>query len=241
MSSITRIEEQAGPWHTAAGLSGRSCVFGHAINSQSSLAAFVAGPGNVAEGDVLLGRLDGQPDTTAIMAHPPDRRSDLSFEDWARAAVVHGHALKVDLKQPEVVDQVLGVLRGLELPDGRLILNGDTVQGPEGERPPLDLACLERCRSAFPGALISVGSTLGPRERSYGPVHIEALAAGARPFAPLVTLCLRAGLVLERPEALAPLTDEGFLLTLWNAPGDPSSPEGLVALFPDAILDLRAA
>jgi hypothetical protein len=31
--------------------------------------------------------------------------------------------------------------------------------------------------------------------------------------------------------------DEGFLLTLWNAPGDPSSLERLLALFPDAILD----
>jgi hypothetical protein len=235
------MDGQAGPWHTAEGLSGQSCLFGHAINSHARLEAFIAGPGNVAEGDVLLGRLDGGIGTTAIMAHPPRRDSDLSFDEWVRSALVHGHSIKVDLKQPEVLDAVLDTLRGLEVPEGRLILNADTVRGPDAEPPRLETACIERCRSAFPGALISVGSTVAPRARSYEPAHVQALAAGARPFAPLVTLCLRADLALAHPEALAPLTAEGFLLTLWNAPGDPTSPEGLLALFPHALLDLRSA
>ena len=228
-----------GPWLTPEGLTGRSCRFGHAVNSQAGLAAFVQGTDNVAEGDVLMGRLKGRAGALAIMAHPPDRQSDLCFDDWVQAATAHGHALKVDLKEPEVIDGVLQVLAAHGVPEGRLILNADTVQGPGAQAPRLDQACLARCRAALPGALISVGSTLGEDARSYEPAHLEALAQGGRPFAPLVTLCVRADLVMARPEPAQALSAEGFLLTVWNRPGDRPSPGALRALLPDAMLDLR--
>ena len=60
--------------------------FHHRVNSRFAVRQFLRGSAEFAEGDVLLGRLDGKGPMTPIMAHPPDTESDLSFAEWVAMA-----------------------------------------------------------------------------------------------------------------------------------------------------------
>ena len=71
----------------------------HSCCSASSLESAFQGPFVTAiEADILMGTMQSQQELP-IMAHPPCRTSDLSFEDfWQRCLAEARHHLKLDFK-----------------------------------------------------------------------------------------------------------------------------------------------
>lgn len=208
--------------------------FFHAVNSRSRLADFLQSGADVAEGDVLA---DGR--GAPIMAHPPDRTSDLTFAAWVDAAAQSGHAIKVDLKEPEVVDPVLEILASRRFDAARVVVNADTVQGPGGTRPRLSPTDLARFRDALGPVTLSIGATTAAGGR-YRPEHIAALRADLEAVGEPATVALRADLVLADPGVLSAF--EHTRVSIWNHPGtfaaDDAAADRFRAMLPDAWIDL---
>ena len=67
------------------------------------------------EGDILLrGQNTNDQHLEAIMAHPPDVDSDLTFNEWLDFALKTGRGLKLDFKSIEAVELSLGKLRDIK-------------------------------------------------------------------------------------------------------------------------------
>jgi hypothetical protein len=217
----------------------QSSRFRHRVNSWRALRAFLDSPADIAEGDVLLGRHTPSGVVTAIMAHPPETESDLRFEAWASAAQQAGRGIKVDLKDPAVVDTVVGVLRAMRFAESGLILNADVTIGPGDTPPRVGLDQLLRLRAEFPAATISVSATTQPDAGPYTSTHIEQLRTAAEAVGPPITVPIRVSLALPNPPVLDGLGD--LHITFWNGPESPADTgmeQRLRALSPDAHLDL---
>lgn len=70
----------------------------------------------------------------AIMAHPPAKESDLAFADWVHAVCKARRGAKLDIKDPSVVPECVGILKTMlhhkQLPaDIPVWLNADLVTG----------------------------------------------------------------------------------------------------------------
>jgi len=224
-------------------IEGRSCCFWHAVNSHARLAAFLTSGANVAEGDVLMGNLchrDGS--ALPIMAHPPERISDLSFEAWVEAGTRHGHGLKVDLKEGEVVATALRILQGWRFPGERLLLNADILHGPGGAEPRLSIDELLACRAAYPRAIISIGCTTGPGATHYTKNQMDGLLRAAERVAGPVTIPLRMELALADPSVARRVQQAGCSVSIWNDhlahPAIDALFDQLRQMLPEAFIDL---
>ena len=95
--------------------------------------------GNVTaiEADIVMGREMGNNDgfLTPILAHPPDRESDLSFRHFLNTSMRDGKLqkhLKLDFKEIEAVQPSLDILtmQVFERNDKFVFLNADILPGP---------------------------------------------------------------------------------------------------------------
>ena len=75
---------------------GGALRFAHRVNRRARLEAGLASAADAFEGDVSWGLLAGAPGAgeRAIMAHPPDRTSDLAFEDWLEESLAADRVLR---------------------------------------------------------------------------------------------------------------------------------------------------
>ena len=70
-----------------------SLSFYHGVNSRDALNKFIASGADYAEGDVSIGS-----NGSLIMAHPPQKSSDLSFINWLNTLINTNRSIKIDLK-----------------------------------------------------------------------------------------------------------------------------------------------
>ena len=227
-------------------IEGRFCRFWHAVNSHARLAEFLSSGANVTEGDVLMGNLcHSEGPALPIMAHPPKRLSDLSFEAWVEAGTRHGHGLKVDLKEREVVATVLRILQRWRLPGERLLLNADILHGPGGEEPRLSIDELLACRAAYPRAIISIGCTTGPSATRYTNNQMDRLLWAAEQVDGPVTIPLRMELALADPVVAYRVQQAGCSVSIWNDhlahPAIDALFDQLRKMLPESFIDISDA
>jgi hypothetical protein len=85
------------------------------------------------ESDILMGTTNDsfQQQRQPIMAHPPERTSDLTFKNFihlTRTATTH---LKLDVKEKECIQSILEIVRNERLaPERALFFNADILPGP---------------------------------------------------------------------------------------------------------------
>ena len=167
---------------------------------------------DIAEGDVSLSSTK-----TAIMAHPPDKESDISLSEWIDAALEHRRAIKLDLKEIAVIEPAVELLKAASFPEEGLILNADALRGPGGRDPGFGISDLVELRKLFPGAVISIGSTIGWEETlPYRPEDVKDFKEAERTIGGPITFCLRVDMFLKNPEAVADLIADHHL-TIWNS------------------------
>jgi hypothetical protein len=203
-------------------LDGRELRFQHRVQTRAALERFLRSPAEVAEADVLLGTLSTGSEIQPVMAHPPDRLSDLSFDDWLKAMAEHDRCIKVDLKEPDVVTPVLESLHRQRFPAHRLMLNADIFEGPGGGPSQLGVDDLRLCREAYPSAVISFGCTTGPNADPYTDTEISNLLQAGALLGPPYTLALRAEMLLADLPVLQVLNDHDAHVTVWNAANHPN-------------------
>jgi hypothetical protein len=168
------------------------------------------------------------------MAHPPDRHSDLSFDDWLKAMAANGRCIKVDFKEPAVVTPVLECLHRESFPAHRLMLNADILRGPGGGPSQFSVDDLRLCREAYPGAVISIGCTTGPNAGPYSDTQIGNLLQAGEFLGWPYTFALRAELLLADLSVLQVLSDHDAHVTIWNATNHPNE-EGWRSLLQESL------
>ena len=220
-------------------------LFAHAVNSRSALRAFIQSRAGFAEGDVSMGRIRGRPGERAVMAHPPQTWSDITFAEWADAVLESGRGAKVDMKSRQVVPEVFDRLEATAFPEDHLILNADVFQGPFAEPPAFSLGDLVAWRDRFRDVTISIGCSTVAGTNPYREQDIQSFFTIAREVGGPVTCCLRVQMLLADPSVLAAVREEGYHVTIWNSgrsfPADRAIYEELSRLAPDAFMSLSDA
>ena len=129
----------------------------HAVNDKERLKRFCSDNTMMIEGDISLSK-NGK----IIMAHPPKRESDLTFNEWIEMILKSHKGAKLDFKDPAVVIPVLKELEGMRI-DVPIFLNADVLKGPGGS----DLVFnpsefISNCNEYYPKAdYLSLGWTVG--------------------------------------------------------------------------------
>jgi hypothetical protein len=208
--------------------------FSHATNSVSALTGAISSRTiNFVEADV---RLDDSGE--AIMAHPPERRSDLTFRAFVRAfsefAAVGGvRGVKIDFKDEAAIEPCLRILAAaVGDPSWRhpIWLNADVFTGPGGVAPLIDAAdFIRRCTDALPAAALSLGWTTGWSVwacvglHGYTTSHVDVALASLTKLERSVggvTWAVRASIAMQtEPKTLQRLTQNGQTITVWGEAG----------------------
>lgn len=195
--------------------SGRPPSFVHGVNRRARLDAALASGRGAFEGDVSWGRLRGGGET-AIMAHPPDVESDLSFAEWLGESLAAGRRCKIDLKDRRAADAVIAHLIGVAPPHDRYVVNADMVVGPGGALPRFAVADALAWRAVLGTVTVSLGSTTGGAV-PYGEEDVDRLLAAAAAIGEPLTVCLEVGRLEVDPTALERVAAAGHHLSLWCA------------------------
>lgn len=141
-------------------------TWAHAVNSKKLLEENLQNDINFLEADVSLGNVIGpNPEISVpIMAHPPNKESDISLQNWIERVInaETGKGVKLDFKSIEIVEPSLKILKihqnKLKFP---VWLNADIIQGPvnASTTPVNSTQFLELCQQYFPTLTLSVGWT----------------------------------------------------------------------------------
>lgn len=157
----------------------------HRVNSQADLTkALESNEIAMLEGDVIIGRLNNQPngtDNMVIMGHPPNVSSDLSLEEFIKKVTPDKKkGIKLDFKTIEAFEMGLPLIQkaNLTIP---LWLNADIVHGPVNANNdtmmPVNPKRFFAGAAKLPQALLSIGWTtrLEPNNQggSYTAEHIN--------------------------------------------------------------------
>lgn len=221
----------------------------HAVNSVSKLQSALDGDVMMLEADVSLGNLVGTNDHSTpipIMAHPPNKTSDLSLEQFIDKIIKSGRrkGIKLDFKSKEAFNASESILEQKLVKEEAKFpvwLNADILPGPvNSETAPVDADYfLKTSVTMFPTAMLSVGwttnfggdITVGNYSTNDIDNMTDALSRNhvTRP----VTFPVRAGIAAKSVETLISLVQSsapGTTLTLWSPETDPVDYVGLKKL-----------
>ncbi|CAL8105244.1 unnamed protein product [Orchesella dallaii] len=149
-------------------------TWAHAVNSHEALSQAIKNPNMMMlEADIMLGKHKGahSHQMTPIMAHPPDKESDLSFPEFLDA-VIHAtqskgyhKGIKLDFKDIEAVEPCLLLLKE-KLGEENVIpfpvvINADILMGPvNSTKKPVDAErFITLAKTLSPYATMSLGWT----------------------------------------------------------------------------------
>lgn len=194
-------------------------LWSHAVNSVEELDRALAGPAMFIEADIRLSPAR----VAAVAAHPPLMESDLTFEDLLQRMKTSRQGLKLDFKDPEIVEPCLKALSSANLLQP-ILLNAGILQGNSPYISKFNApGFVALCRKYYPQGILSVDwTTTANPNKPY-------LAQNIDDMLPLVdsldevTFPVRAQLVpnswheLQRLLAAKP----NYTLTIWGGePGD---------------------
>ena len=129
----------------------------HAVNNRERLKNFCSNDIMMIEGDISLSDND-----EIIMAHPPRKNSDLTFDEWITTLSKTHKGAKLDFKDPKEVIPVLKKLQLMKI-SMPIFLNADVLKGPGGDEPKFNpLEFINECEEFYPHAdFLSLGWTVG--------------------------------------------------------------------------------
>ncbi|XP_050702468.1 protein FAM151B-like [Eriocheir sinensis] len=235
-------------------------TWAHRVNSQAELEAMLKDDKiMMLEADVLSGKLrdseekakegerEGESSTSPIMAHPPEKESDLTVAMWLDQVIQANQGgkrkgIKLDFKELSVVKESLEELvKRKEEMTFPIWLNADILPGPSSRNTPVPSTdFLTTCAELFPQATLSLGWTtfVAPNspavESGYSREHFEAMvqALDTHAITQPVTFPIRAAFVphsIENLEWLLENTPDSTV-TIWSSPQDPFDPEAIKTL-----------
>lgn len=210
----------------------------HSCCSASSLESAFQGPVTAIEADILMGTIESEHGEVPIMAHPPCRTSDLSFEDfWQRCLAEARHHLKLDFKDLRSLQLCLPTVQAskcrLAAQGQGVWINADILPGPNRREPcPIQAEdFMMAVKQWAPGVPLSLGwrvSLAGSDAYTADDVSrmlqvCDSLEA-ERPEKSLLVFAISARLALRDPGPLLQLLEQKPLsqLLLWTGAGEPA-------------------
>lgn len=209
------------------------------------------------EADILIGDHlgpDGVRASVPIMAHPPERKGDLCFQEFLDMCVQEGrHHLKLDFKEIAAVQECLPLVARaapMLMRHGRAVwINADILPGP-GKR---DESCpvpkaefIEAVLKFCPGVPLSLGWRVSVSAEPYTEIDCDTMGQLAREYELQVKAmgCAFCGVVfavalrlmdgsMERLQGLLTETP-GSQILAWTGTGEPP-------VTPDVVRNVKAA
>jgi len=203
----------------------------HSTNTKKQLRDALEHGYNFLEGDIReeinhKSRLEMRHDTVH------ESGDNLPLRNWLELGRTSGRGLKLDVKEPQHMAQVLKLVEEAEVPDERLMFNlGSAGMGEWGAR----------IRARFPDSILAINPPGGDGKLSTS--QVERMIAQAKRFGAPVTFVVRFDLLtraaIQQLEARGPIS-------VWNSPfsGEPvKDPELLEAklrrIGVTGVIDLR--
>jgi hypothetical protein len=181
----------------------------HSTNTREHFEAALAGGYNFLEGDV---RVELNPPHALEMRHDlgDEPGDNLTLAEWLKRGTASGRGLKLDVKEPERMPELLDAVAASGLPEGRLMLNlSDSAMRKWG---PL-------IRERFPSCTLALNPPAGELNGKLSARQVEAMASLAQQLGSPVTFVVRVDLLTDEAiRALSPLGP----VSVWNDPGRPA-------------------
>jgi hypothetical protein len=191
-------------------------TWSHAVNSVEKLGRFVDNPATMfIESDI---RLSPTQKLTAVAVHPPETVSNLTFEQLIGTMRHSRKGLKLDFKDPEILERCLKMLQADPL-NQPVLLNADILRGPGANISKFSAAgFLAYCAEYYPQGILSIGwTTTADPKNSYTKENVDEMLALCGHLDE-VTFPVRACLLPNSwPELQRLLVAKpGYTLTIWN-------------------------
>ncbi|KAG8456431.1 hypothetical protein GDO86_002276 [Hymenochirus boettgeri] len=139
---------------------GVEVVWSHAVNSKAKLKEAIESNSHMIEADVLLQELG---EKEPIMAHPPEKDSDVTLQEWLAKVSSTGKGMKLDFKCLEAVLPSVQILAAMKDEIKQPVwINADIIPGPGGKAIPVDANTFVQTVTSFlPNVTLSLGWTTG--------------------------------------------------------------------------------
>lgn len=193
----------------------------------------------IVEGDIVYSdRLQ-----EAIMAHPPDTESDLTFEEWISELLKTGKGAKLDFKklkgddeEPLTVPHCIGYICGIWDSKIPLILHADVAFGPYGDKelhtpisPDYFIQLYNQYHNEHnPNAILSLGWVTeylkDSNQNKYTDKMIDDMLEIADTVEGHVSFSIRVGLIKNSMEQINRILDanQNYTLTVWKKQDSPN-------------------
>lgn len=212
----------------------------HAVNSHAKLQEALSGKAMMLEADVSLRPTDGKP----IMAHPPDKDSDLSLEQFLKETIGSSKGIKLDFKNTPVIEPSLKILLTMtkdQEVSNPIWFSADVLAGPCQKETFCGEAInqhvfLSLCGKYFPSAVLSVGWTTGEHifveKDHYERRFVEPMRNLLLDVTQPITIPIRANMIGKSMEQILWLLSlsEHYTLTIWSTTYDKPNMKDLVTL-----------
>ncbi|KAM4810080.1 protein FAM151B [Rhinophrynus dorsalis] len=204
---------------------GVEIIWYHAANSKAKVEEAIESDAHMIEADVLL---RGSGSSEPIMAHPPEKDSDITLQEWLLAVSATNKGIKLDFKSLEAVQPSMQILESLKSRIKQPVwINADILPGPGGQLKAVDAKeFLHTVSSFFPDVPLSLGWTTGVHpdqlNRVYSWEMVKAMENICKVLSQPVTFPVRAVFVRESWPQLEWLlhTSERYSLTVWAGKDD---------------------
>lgn len=182
----------------------------HKTNTKEDFERAMKDGANFLEGDL---RTEINKPHAVEMRHDKAHESgdNLKFDEWLALGKASGRGLKLDVKEPDRMADILAAVEKAKIPEGRLMFNlGDGAMAEWGAE----------IRKRFPDAILAINppGRLGGHKNSEGPLQswqIERMIDLAAKFGPPASFVVRQDLLTN--EAIAQLQGKGAI-SVWNSP-----------------------
>ncbi|XP_011267179.1 protein FAM151B [Camponotus floridanus] len=226
-------------------------VWAHAVNNRTKLIEALSSEDiMMLEADVVVGNTGNQTDIP-IMAHPPDKESDLSLENFLNFTYHNNKkGIKLDFKSDEAFTKSKPILKEFrEKLTFPVFLNADIFPGPGGNNTiPLNATeFLKGANETIPQSIISVGWTTRYEKNStegrYSSEQLQSMinALNKNNVTQSVTYPVRAVFAANDIDGIKTLlkntTFTKATLTIWSSEGDSVDAANLSKLIRDVGLD----
>lgn len=188
-------------------------IWAHGVNNKSKLEQALNNQTvMIIESDVCA-----SPSGKLIAAHPPQTTSDLPLTHLIKRIKSSNKVLKLDFKDPKVVEKSLQLLERSHLTQP-VLLNADILQGncdyPSTFRPQ---EFISLCKTFYPAGILSIGWTTNANPTvGYTQSNVEEMMKIAKDLTE-VTFPVRAALLPSSWEYISSIiTKEGHTLSVWN-------------------------
>ena len=188
------------------------------------------------ESDILMGICDTK-EKIPIMAHPPEKSSDLSFEKFMKMVQNSPKHLKLDIKEKECIQPILDILKeeNASFPNRTIYFNADIFPGPgvRGEPPISPDSFIEPCLKYIQefksnNCAFSLGWRTDCRSiLGYSKQDVQAMQDIIQQYSLLqagVVLAINARVLVKSLAAFDELLqkESSIQLLIWTATGEPS-------------------